>query len=122
MKNLLLAAVAAVSLAPAGAYAANLSGVWKVNGDFGGAITYNITCTLKEDAKSAISGDCTDPSGGTDPKVKGTATATSIDFGYDTTYQGAPIHLDYKGDLQANGSLKGTVDAGGPQGTFTATR
>ncbi len=121
MKKLLLAA-AVLSLAPAVATAADESGVWRVNGDFGGAITYTITCSLKEDASGAITGDCTDPQGGTDPKVKGAATATSVEFAYDTTYQGAPVHLDYKGDVQPDGSLKGTIDAGGPQGAFTATR
>jgi hypothetical protein len=32
------------------------------------------------------------------------------------------VHLDYKGAPQADGSLAGTIDTGGPQGTFTATK
>jgi hypothetical protein len=122
VKKLLIAA-AALALAPATAFAADESGVWTVNGDFGGAVTYSIKCTLKEDAAGAVTGSCTDPQGGSDPQIKsGTATATSVEFKYDTTYQGSPISLDYKGDIQPDGSLKGTIDAGGPQGTFTATR
>ena len=52
MKKLLIAA-AALTLAPAAAFAADESGAWKVNADFGGAITYTITCTLKQDASGA---------------------------------------------------------------------
>jgi hypothetical protein len=121
LKKLILAA-AALALAPACAFAADESGAWKVHGDFGGAITYDITCTLAQDASGALTGTCTDPQGGAPSQVKGTATATSVEFAYDTTYQGSPIHLDYKGDIQPDGSLKGSIDAGGPQGTFTAVR
>jgi hypothetical protein len=123
LKKLLIAAAAALTLAPVAAFAADESGAWTVNGDFGGAIQYKIICTLKEDGTGAITGSCTDPTPGNPPSaIKGTATATAVEFNYDTTYQGSPIHLDYKGDVQADGSLKGTIDAGGPQGTFTATR
>jgi hypothetical protein len=124
VKNLLIAA-AAIALAPAAASAADMSGVWVVNADFGGAITYTTTCTLKDDA-GALTGSCTDPQGGavvnTTGKVTESATDPSMEWAYDTTYQGAPIHLDYKGDVQADGTLKGTIDAGGPQGTFTAKK
>jgi hypothetical protein len=121
LKKLLIAAAAALTLAPAAAFAADESGAWTVSADFGGAIQYKITCTLKEDG-AVITGECTDPQGGPVSQVKGTATATAVEFAYDTTYQGSPIHLDYKGDVQPDGSLKGAIDAGGPQGTFTATR
>ena len=118
VKKLIIAA-AALALAPAAAFAADMSGAWKVNAAFGDTITYSITCTLTQTG-DAVAGPCTDPSG-MNVQATGKATATTLEFAYDTTYQGSPIHLDYKGDVQPDGSLKGTIDAGGPEGTFTAT-
>jgi hypothetical protein len=122
VKKLLIAAAAALILAPSLASAADMSGTWKVNAAFGEAMTFSLTCTLKDDGAGKLSGPCTDPQGGANAAATGTVTATTMEWGYDTTYQGSPIHLDYKGDVQADGSLKGTIDAGGPQGTFTATK
>jgi hypothetical protein len=47
---------------------------------------------------------------------------TTLTLAYDTTYQGSPVHLAYTGDVQADGTAKGTVDTGGPAGTFTLTK
>ena len=47
---------------------------------------------------------------------------TAVEFAHDTSYQGTPVHLDYKGTVQSDGSLSGTVDAGGASGAFTATK
>jgi hypothetical protein len=118
VKSLIIAA--ALACAPAAALAADVSGVWNVNGAFGDAIKYSSVCTLKQDTAGKLAGTCK----GTqqeDAATTGAVTGTSVAFAYDTTYQGSPVHLDYKGDVQADGSVKGTVDAGGAQGTFTAT-
>ena len=118
MKSIIIAAV--LACAPAAALAADLSGVWTVNGAFGEAIKFSSVCTLKEDAAGKLTGACK----GTqqeDAATTGAVTGATAAFGYDTTYQGSPVHLDYKGDVQADGSLKGTVDAAGGEGTFTAT-
>jgi hypothetical protein len=117
----LLAAVAVLALAPASALAADGTVAWKVNGAFGDAITYTITCTLTQTG-DALAGPCTDPAGGANVQATGKADGTTVEFAYDTTYQGSPVHLDYKGDVQPDGSLKGVIDAGGPEGTFTATK
>jgi hypothetical protein len=121
LKKLLIAA-AALALAPSMCLAADMSGAWKVNAAFGDALTFTITCTLKDDGAGKLAGPCTDPQGGADVQAAGTVTATNMEWAYDTTYQGSPIHLDYKADIQPDGSLKGTIDAGGPQGTFTAAK
>src|ERR1019366_5906136 len=47
VKKLLIAA-AALALAPAGAIAADISGVWKVHGVFSGVITYTAVCTFTQ--------------------------------------------------------------------------
>jgi hypothetical protein len=119
VKKLIVAA--ALTLAPGLACAADVSGAWTINGAFGDAIKYSVTCTLAQDSSGKLSGPCKDPQGAT-VQTTGAVNGSSVEFAYDTTYQGSPVHLDYKGDVQQDGSLKGSVDAGGAQGTFTATK
>ncbi|HVM99491.1 MAG TPA: hypothetical protein VMT68_04675 [Caulobacteraceae bacterium] len=119
MKSLIIAAV--LACAPAAALAADESGTWNVSGAFGEAIKYTSVCTLKQDDAGKLTGSCKGTQN-EDAAATGAVTGTSVEFAYDTTYQGSPVHLDYKGDLQSDGSLKGTVDTGGAQGTFTATK
>ena len=126
MKKLLLAG-AFLALAPAGAMAADESGAWKINGAFDAmGINYSITCTMAQGDAGALTGTCTAPQGETGDPIKATGTVstdgTKVEIQYDTTYQGSPVHLDYKGDVQPDGSLKGTIDAGAAQGTFTASK
>ena len=119
MKRLLFAA--AVALAPIAASAADLSGDWTVNGNFDSmGIKYALACTFAVDSGGKLTGPCKSDQG--DVATTGTVAGTAVEFGYDTTYQGSPVHLDYKGTVQSDGSLSGTVDTGGPQGTFTATK
>ena len=119
MKNLLIAA--ALALAPAGASAADLSGVWKVHGVFTGVIDYTATCTFRQ-AGANLAGPCVDPQNNTNAQAKGAVDGGAIEFGYDARFSGLALHLDYKGSLQPDGTLKGVIDTGGPQGAFTANR
>jgi len=111
----------AMALAPATSFAADLSGAWTVNGAFGEALKYSVTCTLTQDASGKLSGPC---QGDMTPttQASGTVSGSDVELAYDTSYQGSPVHLDYKGDVQSDGTLKGVVDAGGPQGSFTASK
>jgi hypothetical protein len=119
MKRLLIAAVFA--LAPATVFAADLSGACTLHGDIGGSIQWTSACTLKQDGDGKLSGTCKGTQN-EDAAATGTVTGTTLDLAYDTTYQGSPVHLDYKGDVQPDGTAKGTVDTGGPAGTFTLTK
>ena len=120
VKRLLIAA-AVLALTPAAALAADLSGAWKINGSFDSmGITYSLTCTLTQTG-SALAGPCKGPAG-EDIKATGSFDGANAVISYDTTYQGAPVHLDYKGTVQPDGSLKGAIDAGAVQGTFTAAK
>ncbi|MFI4934399.1 MAG: hypothetical protein ACHP7N_07260 [Caulobacterales bacterium] len=119
MKRLLIAG-AVLSFMPAAAFAADMSGSWKIDANFGDAIKFSITCALTE-TSGALAGTCTGPQGES-LKATGTADATKAVISYDTTYQGGPIHLDYKGDVQPDGSLKGVIEAGGAEGAFTAVK
>ena len=120
MKRLLVAA-AVLALSPVAALAADLSGAWKINGSFDSmGVTYSLTCTLTQTG-TTLAGPCKGPQG-EDIAATGSYDGTNAVISYDTTYQGTPVHLDYKGTVQADGSLKGAIDAGAVQGTFTATK
>jgi hypothetical protein len=119
VKRLLTAA--AFLLAPATALAADFSGACTIHGDVGGAVQWTSACNLRQDTDGKISGVCKGTQN-EDDAVTGQATATTVELAYDTTYQGSPVHLDYKGDVQADGSVKGTVDTGSVPGAFTLTR
>jgi opacity protein-like surface antigen len=118
LKRLLIAAVALV-LAPAAAQAADLTGVWKLHGDFTGVISYTAVCTFKQ-VGASLAGPCVDPKNNTNVQAKGSVNGGAVEFGYDASFNGLNVHLDYKGAVQPDGTLKGVISTGGPQGTFTA--
>ena len=120
MKKLLIAA-AALALAPAGAIAADISGVWKVHGVFSGVITYTAVCTFTQ-AGPSLAGPCVDAQNNTNVKAKGAVNGAAVEFSYDANFNGLAVHLDYKGAVQPDGTLKGVIDTGGTQGAFTADR
>jgi hypothetical protein len=120
VKQLLIAAAALV-LTPAGAVAADLSGVWQVHGVFNGVITYTTVCTLKQSGAN-LAGPCIDHTNNTNAQAKGAVNGGAVEFGYDTNFKGLAVRLDYKGALQPNGTLKGVIATAGAQGAFTANR
>ena len=117
MKPVLLFAAAAL-LAPAIASAADLAGGWKfvATGPKGGAST--MTCTLTRSG-AAIAGSCVTQQG-TTVDVSGTVSGDAVDFGYNLA--GSPLRIDFKGAIQADGSIKGTVAASTPPAPFTGTK
>ena len=125
MKRLLLAAV--IACAPMAAGAADLSGTWKIDANFASmGVTYTVTCKLAQDASGKLSGPC-DGANNEHDTASGAVTSgadgkPNLELAYDTNDQGTPVHLDYKGTVQADGSFAGSIDTGGPQGTFTAAR
>lgn len=120
MKTLLIAA-AALALAPAAARAADLSGPWKVHGVFDSVINYTAVCTFHQ-AGASLSGPCVDPQNDTNAQARGAVNGAAVEFAYDTNFNGLTVHLDYKGDLQPDGTIKGVIETGGTAGAFTANR
>jgi hypothetical protein len=114
-------AAALLALAPASALAADISGVWKVHGVFNSVISYTATCTFRQ-AGASLAGPCVDPQNNTNVVAKGAVNGGNVEFGYDASFQGLTVHLDYKGSLQPDGTLKGVIETGGPEGEFTANR
>jgi hypothetical protein len=119
--NKLLIAVVVLALAPTGAPAADLSGVWKVHGAFSGVISYTAVCTFRQTGAS-LAGPCIDPANKTNVQAKGSVSGGAVEFGYPASFNGIALNLDYKGAVQPDGTLKGVINTGGPQGAFTANR
>ena len=117
MKLVLLLA-APMLLAPPIVCAADLSGAWKfeATGPKGGVST--MTCTLTRSGTN-IAGPCVTPQGST-VDVSGTVTGDQVDFGYNLT--GSPLRVDFKGVIQADGSIKGSVTASIPPAPFIGTK
>lgn len=95
---------------------------WKIDGDVGGFM-FTLNCTL-DIADGKISGPCISSLDPAPVATTGTYTTdggvTSSEFSYDVKFQDMPIHVVYKGQSQADGSVKGSVEAAGNAGTFTA--
>ena len=117
MKLVLFLAAAAV-IEPALACADDLSGAWKfvATGPKGGSSA--MTCTLTRSG-AAISGSCVTAQG-TTVDVSGTVNGADVDFGYNAG--GGPLHVDFKGVIQSDGSIKGTLTAAIPPVPFTGTK
>jgi hypothetical protein len=119
VKSLLIAA-AVLALSPVAAMAADQGGSWKIDANFNDMIKFSITCKLTQTG-TALAGPCVGPQGEA-LAATGTSDGAKVVISYDTTYQGSPVHLDYKGDVQPDGSLKGIIDAGQAQGTFVGAK
>jgi opacity protein-like surface antigen len=122
-----LALAAALALLPSAALAADVSGDWNVAGEFAAmGIKFQSACKLAQDTGGKVTGSCTGTQNEAAPTTGAVTTGadgkTAVEFAYDTSYQGSPVHLDFKGALGADGAITGAVDAGGADGTFTATK
>jgi hypothetical protein len=118
MKRIVLVA-AATLLAPGVACAAqDVAGAWKfqTTGPRGGVST--MTCTLTRTGDN-IAGSCVTQQG-TTVDVSGTVNGADVDFGYNLA--GSPLHIDFKGAVQPDGSIKGAVSAAIPPTPFTGTK
>jgi hypothetical protein len=114
MKSLLLAfTLAALPLA-----AADVSGVWKVDGDVAGN-PVKPACTLKQE-DTALSGVCKSELG--DSPLKGKVDGKKVMFSYDIEFQGQKYTLSYVAELISDTELKGTIDVGVAAGDFTAKK
>lgn len=116
MKHVLVLA-AIVLCAPTIACAKDVSGGWKFEAT-GARGTSTMTCTLTRSGNT-LAGSCVTQRGST-VDVSGTVTGDNVDFGYIVT--GSALHVDFKGVIQSDGSIKGTVTAAIPPVPFIGTR
>lgn len=95
---------------------ADVSGAWRFAVDVMGQ-TGNASVTMAQGADGAISGHYTGQLGDTDF----TGTATGNDFQF--TLTGDAGSVTYKGTLQDDGTIKGTLDLSGmAEGTFVGSK
>jgi hypothetical protein len=91
------------------AFAANVSGVWKVDGSIEDH-PITPTCTLKQ-ADNKITGTCTTLDADHTADVTGEVKEKQLTWRYKVEYQGTAYTLTYVGTLDSDASIKGSVSA-----------
>jgi hypothetical protein len=118
MKHAFLVAAAAMVLAPAIARGADISGAWKFEATGPRGAASATTCKLTRTGDN-VTGSCLTAQG-TTVDVAGAVTGGDVEFGYNLA--GSPLRVNFKGAIQPDGSIKGTVTAAIPPAPFTATK
>ncbi len=54
--------------------------------------------------------------------MTGSVDGSNVAFAYDVSFGDMPLHLEYKGALASDTSMKGNIGAGDMQIPFTATK
>ncbi|MBZ5621509.1 MAG: hypothetical protein LAQ69_22700 [Acidobacteriia bacterium] len=114
MKNLLI--LAALSALPVAA--ADISGAWKLEGDIAG-VHINRVCAIKQ-ADNKITGGCKNQTN--ELVLTGEVNGSNVTWKYDTDYEGTKVTLVFKGTIEEGASMKGSIEASGASGEFTAKR
>jgi hypothetical protein len=104
------------------AFAADFSGVWKVDGSISDH-PVTPTCTLKQ-ADNLVTGTCTLLDGDHTADVTGEVKEKQLTWRYKVTYEGTTYTLTYVGTLDSDTSIKGSVtaDPSDTDGDFTAKK
>lgn len=106
--------------AEASSGATDVSGTWNASLQLD-TISATPSFTLKQDG-SKLTGEYVSQQYGKFP-LAGEVTGTAVTFTVSMNIEGNAMNAVYSGVLQADGSLKGSVDIGGAMsGTFSATR
>lgn len=106
--------------APAASGSANLSGEWSMSLQLD-TITATPSMVLKQEG-TKLTGEYTSQQYGKFP-LAGEVTGTAVTFSVSMNIEGNAVTAAYSGVIQADGSLKGSVDiAGAMSGTFSATK
>jgi hypothetical protein len=99
--------------------ATDITGTWAVKGDVSG-YAIELTCDFTQKA-SDLSGTCKG-GGRPDRTITGKVDDKAVQFEYNVDYDGNNVHAVYKGTLQSDSSMSGSVDVMGNSGTFSATK
>ncbi len=97
--------------------AAGRATTWKVDVAFD-QLRYVVVCSFKSDG-AKLAGPCAVSDGST-LRASGASDGPNFTLGYDTEYQGRPVHVAYTGVVKSDNTLSGAVNAGDSAGTFTA--
>jgi hypothetical protein len=97
---------------------ADISGAWKVEGDIA-EVHVNRVCTIKQ-ADNKLTGACKNQVNET--VLTGEVDGKNITWKYDADYQGTQVTLVYKGTLESDSAIKGSITVEGALGNFTAKK
>ncbi|MEO8308442.1 MAG: hypothetical protein ABI616_10450 [Pseudomonadota bacterium] len=112
---------AVAAIAPTLAFAAEFSGIWKLDNTFNGKVAV-VHCTLVQ-AGSTLSGTCKpDVEGMAASKLVGTVKGPQAKWGYDLVFNGKPARVDYAVTLAADGSVAGSLLRNGNASPITGMR
>ena len=98
--------------------AADISGTWKLEADIANAHV-NRTCVLKQ-AATKLTGTCKGQTN--EVTLTGEINGKKFTWTYTTDYQGQTLTLEYKGTLESDTAMKGSIAAEGATGTFIAKK
>jgi hypothetical protein len=104
-----------LSLLPAGAPIADLSGNWTIDGDVQGN-PVGLTCTIQQAADLKIAGKCV-INGSENADIEGTAKDATFKFAF--TVQG--YTLTYTGTVEGE-TMTGDIEVAGTNGKFSGKR
>ena len=121
------AAGAAILVSSAAAASAQVSGPWHVSGKVSG-FAFTLNCDFKPEGER-LGGVCVDGStndarvkaGKSHPLTAGRVDGDAVSFTYRSSFMLSKFDVTYRGIL-VGGRIKGSVSAGGREGTFIASR
>ena len=100
------------------AAAADISGTWKLEGNIAD-VRINRVCTIKQ-AGAKLTGACKNQMN--ELPLTGEVSGNNATWSYDADYQGQKLTLVFKGALEADTAIKGSITTEGASGSFTATK
>jgi hypothetical protein len=98
--------------------AADISGTWKLDGNIANVHVDRI-CTITQVANK-LTGHCKNPT--SDVALTGEVDGSSVTWTYVADYEGQKLTLVYKGILESETAMKGTISTSGVSGDFTAKK
>ena len=120
MKAFLSAVILVSTASLAAADPSSFAGKWQVHNDIAGNIS-EFTCTFEQNG-TELAGDCVTAENTI--KITGTVEEQKISWVFKSEYNGSPITLTYKGSLNEEQKIEGTVfvEEYSAEGNFTATQ
>jgi 3-phenylpropionate/cinnamic acid dioxygenase small subunit len=119
MKKLLI--VAAMAIAPAAAFATNLTGTWKIDSSVG-TTPLVVDCKLLQQGE-ALTGQCAPRNPGVAPAdVRGSVKGTKAQWGYGVLSRGNQGRVAFEAEITSASNLTGTMVLDGKPNAFKASR
>jgi hypothetical protein len=119
MRAIILVLLAAIPVS-----GAQIAGTWRLTGKIAD-VTINRVCTIQQ-TDNRIQGPCKNQMGET--TLIGEVNGDQVTWKYEAKYEGTTVVLVFKGKVESDSKIEGTITAADPAGnypttgTFSATR